>query len=95
MDPFWIGRQMVDFQKRSFDHAYQTVALVQEHAEKLTCAAVRDTGWLPEEGGRMADAWVDQCRRGRQAWKEAMDGQLQALAEALDWAKPSGEARSS
>jgi predicted urease superfamily metal-dependent hydrolase len=93
MDPFWITRQMVDFQRSAFDHAYQTTALLQEHMEKVTSTAVHEIGWLPEDGKRMIEEWTGSCRKGRNEMKKAIDEQFEAFSGTLCQTAPAKSAQ--
>jgi hypothetical protein len=83
MNPLWMAKQIVDFQKSAFDHTYQTAALLQEHMEKVTSTAFGEIGWVPEGGKRMVEEWTGNCRRGRDELKKAMDEHFDALSGAL------------
>ena len=57
MDSAKIAKQMIDFQKTTFDNMYNSMVMLQDHTEKLANTLFEQATWIPEESSRI----VNQC----------------------------------
>jgi hypothetical protein len=73
MDASWIAKQMIDFQKTTFDNMYNSMVMLQDHTEKCANTLFEQATWIPEEGSRVVNQWSDIFKKGRHDFKLAMD----------------------
>ncbi len=76
-----FAKQMIEFQKATFDNSFNAAVMMQDQAEQLFNTSVEQAGWLPEEGKRMVDEWVRICKAGRDGFKNAVDENFDKLTE--------------
>ena len=60
-----IAKQMIDFQKTTFDNSFKALVMLQDQTEWMVNALLEQTTWLPEEGKRTIDEWVAAYKKGR------------------------------
>ena len=73
MEPKVIAKQMIDFQKTTFDNAFNAVAMFQGQTEKMADTMLDQAVWLPEEGRKAINEWVNAYKKGRENFKKAVD----------------------
>ena len=73
MDSSWIAKQMIDFQKTTFDNMYNSMVMLQDHTEKCTNTLFEQATWIPEESSRVVNQWSDIFKKGRHDFRLAMD----------------------
>lgn len=73
MEQTKIAKQMIDFQKTTFDNTFNAVVMLQEQAEKMTSLLIDQATWLPEEGRTAINEWADAYKKGRDEFKKSMD----------------------
>ncbi len=49
MEPQKIAKQMIDFQKTTFDNMYNSMVMLQDHTDKLANTLFEQATWIPEE----------------------------------------------
>jgi hypothetical protein len=76
-----IAKQIIDFQKSTFDNSYDAVVMLQDHAERMTQTVMDQATWLPEEGKKMMDEWVLAVKKGRDDLKEMIDQNFEKWAD--------------
>ena len=76
-----FAKQMIEFQKATFDNSFNAAVMLQDQAEQLFNTSIEQAGWLPEEGKQMVDEWVRICKTGREGFKNAVDESFDKLAE--------------
>ena len=65
MDPLKLTKQMIDFNKASFDNTFNAMVLLQEQTEKMVNAFMEQATWLPGEGKKALNEWVETVKKGR------------------------------
>ncbi|MCF8129463.1 MAG: hypothetical protein K9N10_13195 [Deltaproteobacteria bacterium] len=73
MEPVKIAKQMVEFQKATFDNTFNAMGMVQDQAERMFSMSLNQATWLPEEGKTAIDGWVKSYKRGREDFKKTVD----------------------
>ncbi|MGD9056031.1 MAG: hypothetical protein PVG40_06300 [Desulfobacterales bacterium] len=73
MDQSQFAKQMIDFQKTTFDNVYDSVVMLQDHTEKLANTVFEQATWLPEESSRLVTQWIEIFKKGRNDYKLAVD----------------------
>ncbi len=69
-----ITKQIIDFQKASFDNTFSAISMLQDQAEKTTNMFLESSIWpVPEEGKKILKEWIDAFKKGREELKKALD----------------------
>ncbi len=76
-------KQVIDFQKTAFDNSFNVITLAQEQMEKVVDIHLSQAMWLPEDGKKVINQWVDTCREGRENFKKAVDNNYQKVEDFL------------
>jgi len=66
-------KQMIDFQRFTFDNSFDAMAMVQDQTEKVVENFVAKASWLPEEGRKAIEDWVKTYQHGRSTFKNEMN----------------------
>lgn len=83
MYPTHIAKQLIDFQKATFDNIFSAMVLVQEQSETMTHVLFEQVSWLPEESKRIVDQWFSMNKKGRDELKTAVDDNFNNVIELL------------
>ena len=73
MDLLKLTKQMIDFNKASFDNSFNAMVLLQEQTEKMVNTFMDQAAWLPGEGKKALNEWVETVRKGREDFKKVVD----------------------
>ena len=87
MDASWIAKQMIDFQKTTFDNLYNSMVMLQDHTEKLANTLFEQATWIPEESSRAIKQWTEIFKNGRNEFKIAVDDSFSKMEDLVTAAK--------
>ena len=73
MEPLKMAKQMIDFNKATFDNTFNAMVLLQEQTERMINTFMEQTTSLPDEGKKMLTEWVQTYKKGREQFKKAVD----------------------
>jgi len=73
MDSSKIAKQMIDFQKTTFDNTFNAMVLLQGQAETMANTILDQATWMPEEGRKAINDWVNAYKKGREEFKKVVD----------------------
>jgi division protein CdvB (Snf7/Vps24/ESCRT-III family) len=79
-----FSKQMIDFQKATFDNTFTAVTMLQDQAERMVNTMLEQTTWLPEESRRAIDEMVGTYKKGRADFKGVMDENFVKLADLFE-----------
>ncbi len=69
-----ITKQIVDFQKATFNNTFSAISMLQDQAEKATNMFLESSLWpVPEEGKKILKEWIQAFKKGREEFKKALD----------------------
>lgn len=68
-----IVKQMLDFHKTTFDNTFNAMCLLQEQTEKMVNMFLEQSPWVPEEGRKLINEWIEAYKKGRTEFKAAVD----------------------
>jgi len=83
-----IAKQMIDFQKSTFDNAFSAGVMLQDQAEQVLSTTIQQNLWIPEEGKRAVDQWLQALKAGRADFKEIVDDSFKNVSEFLSPVAP-------
>ncbi|MBT8342239.1 MAG: hypothetical protein HKP58_15680 [Desulfatitalea sp.] len=78
-----VAKRMLNMQKSSFDHWFNTVSLVQNQAESTVDMVLNQAAWLPENGRNAIQSWMSVCQKERGRFKTYMDNGFVAFEKAF------------
>ncbi|MCP4111595.1 MAG: hypothetical protein GY749_39755 [Desulfobacteraceae bacterium] len=81
MDQKIMFKQMIDFQKNTFDNSFKAMATLQEQGEKMVSMFLEQAHWLPAEGKKAVDDWLKAYNKGREDFKKAVDDNFGKVQE--------------
>ncbi len=73
MDQKQILKQMIEFNQAAFNNTFQAMSLLQDQFERVAQTAVDQANWLPEEGRKAIENWVEAFKTGRADFKKYVD----------------------
>ena len=73
MEPLKMAKQMIDFQKATFDNTFNAMVRLQDQTERMFGTFMEQDTFLPEEGKKMLREWVEAFKKGREEFKKAVD----------------------
>lgn len=73
MEQKQILKQILDFNHATFNNSFNAVVMMQEQFERVAKTAFTQATWLPEEGRKAVDAWVNNYKTGRDQFKTYVD----------------------
>jgi hypothetical protein len=73
MDQKQILKQMTDFCQATFDSAFNANALLQDQFELVANTVLEQATWLPSDGRKAIENWVEACKTGRTNYKKYVD----------------------
>ena len=83
MDPKKMLKQMVAFNKTTFENSLKSIALVQEQTDQMTKAMVDQAAWLPDEGKKALDSLATAKKNAFDNFKTTMDDYFKKAEEFL------------
>jgi gas vesicle protein len=73
MDQKQILKQMVEFNKATFDNSFNAMVMLQEQTERMSNTLIEQATWLPEEGKKAITEWVSAYKKGRETFKTSVE----------------------
>jgi gas vesicle protein len=73
MDQKQIFKQMLDFNKSSFTNAFNAMVMVQDQTETMSNSLLEQATWLPAEGKKAIQDWIEACKKGREEYKKLVE----------------------
>ena len=81
MEPKQIAKQMIDFQKSTFDNSFSAMSMVQEQAERMVNMSLTQATWLPEEGKKAIEDWIGAYKNGCEDFKKTVDDNFKKVED--------------
>ena len=81
MDQKQIAKQMIDFNKTTFDNTFNAMTILQDQTEKLVFRFLEKAQWFPEKGKEVINEWVKAYKKGREDFKAAADDNYKKVTD--------------
>ncbi|MDM8555375.1 hypothetical protein QUF75_11640 [Desulfococcaceae bacterium HSG7] len=81
MDQKQILKQMIDFNKATFDNSFNAMIMLQEQTERMSSQLLDQAAWLPEDGKKAISDWVSAYKTGRDDFKKSVDDSFKKVTE--------------
>lgn len=76
-----LFKQMIDFQKATFDNSFNAMSTLQEQGEKMVDTFLEQAAWLPKEGKKAISDWINAYKEGRTKFKETVEDNFKKVEE--------------
>ncbi|HAJ25923.1 MAG TPA: hypothetical protein DCG53_01520 [Syntrophus sp. (in: bacteria)] len=83
MDSKFMGKQMLQYNKTSFEKSFSTMVNMQNNAEKMFQFWLHQTKGFPEEGRNFMFEWIDFYKKLRDDYKTSVDEGYRKMEEFL------------
>lgn len=72
-------KQMLEFNRTSFNNTYNALTKLQEQAEKMTSTLIDHPTLLPEDGKKIIKEWVSIFKQHQSEYKETVNDNFENL----------------
>ncbi len=79
MDQKQIIKQMVEFNQTAFDNAFDAIVTIQDQSELLTEKVIDQAQWMPADGRKVINNWVEVYKTSRQNFKTQVDNSYKQI----------------
>lgn len=73
MDQKQILKQMIEFNQATFNNTFQAMVLLQDQFERVAQTAIEQANWLPADGRKAIENWVEAYKTGRDNYKSYVE----------------------
>lgn len=73
MNQFTLAKQMLDFNRTTFDNTFGAMCQLQEQSEQMMNTFIEKADWIPGEGKKAIADMSAMVRKGYQEFKKAVD----------------------
>ncbi len=73
MDQKQIAAQMIQFNKTAFDNSFSAITMAYEQNEKMLGTFLSQATWLPAEGKKAIQDWMESYKTGCNDFKKMVD----------------------
>jgi hypothetical protein len=81
MHPEMIAKQIIDFNKATFNNSFDAVIAWQDHCEKMVKLFVEKASLFPPDGKKVILEWMETLKRGRNDFKGAVDNSFKTVED--------------
>ena len=81
MDQKLIAKQMIQFNKTAFDNSFNAMSMVYEQNEKMMGTFLQQATWIPEEGRKAIENWMQTYKKGCEDFKKLADENYKKVEE--------------
>ena len=82
-------KQMLDFNKAAYDNSFKAMLAISEQNEKMVNTFLTQATWIPEEGKKLIQNWIDAYNKGCQDFKKTADDNYKKVADFFETAQKS------
>jgi len=82
-----ILKQMIEFNKAAFDNTFNALVMLQDQSERMVNMFLEQATWLPDQGKKALDEWVQAFKKGREEFKKAVDESFKKVEEFFEKSK--------
>ena len=73
MDQKTIVKQMIDFNKSTFQNSFNAIVMLQDQSEKLLDTFFSQANWVPQDVKKVMGDWIVTCKKGGEEFKKSVD----------------------
>jgi hypothetical protein len=79
MDQKQIIKQMVEYNQSAFDNAFDAIVTIQDQSQQIAEKMMDQADWMPVEGRKVIDNWVDVYKTSRNNFKVQVDNNYKQI----------------
>ena len=79
MDQKQMLKQMISFNKAAFDNTFNALVTLQEQTERMCNTLIDQATWLPEDGKKAIQNWVDTYKSGRDTFRKSVEDSFEKV----------------
>lgn len=79
MEMTQMTKQMIEFQKATFNNAFSTISMLQDQSERYVNTFMEQNPMLPQQGKEAFQQWLTMCKKARDDYKKTMDESFKNL----------------
>jgi len=79
MQPNEMLKQIIDFNKTTYENALKNMNMVQEQMEKVINTYIDQTPGMSDEGKKAAKDWASMYKKGYEDFKKLVDDSFQKM----------------
>ncbi len=84
MDQKTLMKQLIEFNKTSFNNTYNTMIMMQEQAERMTSTLINHPTLLTEEGKKTIEDWVKLFKAKRYEYQDVVNENFKKLEDFIE-----------
>ena len=73
MDPIQMMKGIINFNRKAFNGTFSAMMMFQEQSEKIVISWFDRNKFFPEYGNKIANEWVEACKKYQNEFKENVD----------------------
>ena len=81
MNPKIIAKQIIDISKATFDHAFDTITLLQNNSEEMVGIFLEKATFFSPEGKKVIAECLDSYKKGRKDFKTSVDDSFKIVED--------------
>jgi len=81
MDQKDVFRQMVSFNKQTFENTFNALVVLQDQSEALFNGMLDRATWLPEDGKKAVGDWAKSYKKNREEFRKSVNDGFKKLEE--------------
>lgn len=74
-----FAKQMIEFQKSTFNNTFSTMATLQEQSENMINTFLEQNPMLPKQNKEAFQEWIKVCKKARDDYKKTIDESFKNL----------------
>lgn len=83
MEPKQLMKQIIEFNKTTFDNSYNALVMLQEQMERMTGIFLEQATWLPKEGKQALTEWLKAYKKAAEEFKKTVDESFKKVEASL------------
>ena len=84
MDQKELMKQLVEFNKTSFNNTYNTMIMLQEQAERMASTLINHPTLLTDDGKKTIKEWVKMFRTQREEYQDTVNDNFKKIEDFID-----------
>jgi hypothetical protein len=74
-----IAKQIIDFNKATFDNTFDAINVLQDHCEKMVNLFLQKASLFPPEGKNVILKWMETYKKGKNDFKQSVDDSFKTV----------------
>ncbi len=84
MDQKTLMKQLIEFNKTSFNNTYNTMIMMQEQAERMSSTLINHPTLLTDDGKKVIEDWVSLFKTKRHEYQDVVNENFKKLEDFLE-----------